>query len=126
MDERSIVTPSDLDAAIRSQQNRRWDALWADAQRVRLRGSDWVGLIFAGLMGMLIVTGTVIDADGRDKFRNALPLLCTLFTIGMVVLSVYVNHMSRQIRALRELLHGVLKETNGLLPTAHSEEKVVS
>ncbi len=118
MDERSIVTPSDLDAAIRAQQSRRWDALWAEAQRASLSRRDWVVLVFAGVMVELILSVMVVDPPARARFLDALPQFSMFFTIGLAFLVVYVNLTSRQVRALRRLLHGVLTETAKLPSSA--------
>ena len=119
MDERSIVTPSDLDAAIRAQESRRWDMLWAEAQETGLNRQHWIALAFAGLMALLYAGSIVVDPSARNRFLDALPQLGLLSTVGMAVLGVYVNHTSRQVRALRKLLHGVLAETATLPQRGH-------
>lgn len=116
MDERSIVTPSDLDAAIRAQQSRRWDALWAESHHTGLSKRDWVVLAFAGLMVALNLNVLMIDPDARNQILDALPQCLLFFHAAMLVFCVYVSHTSRQVKALRKLLHGVLAET-ALLPS---------
>jgi len=111
MDERSIVTASDLDAAIRAQQTRRWDDLWAEAQQTGLSKRDWVVLAFAGTLVALALSVLVVDPEARSRFLEGLPLFAMLFNIGLLLLGVYVNHTSRKVKALRKLLHGVLSET---------------
>ena len=126
MDERSIVTPSDLDAAIRAQQSRRWDALWMEAQQTGLATREWIGIALLGLAVLLVLAGIVVDPSARTHFMDVLPQ-CSLFLAwGVVIVGVYVRHTSRQLNALRKLLHGVLTETANLPPGIAFEAKSTS
>jgi hypothetical protein len=110
MDETSIVTPRDLDAAIRTHRTRQWDVLWADARRPRL-GREWVLLIAAGSLVALQVAVLITVPSARSRFMESLSTAGLLLSLAFLLFGVYVSSKTRQVNALRKLLHGVLAES---------------
>jgi len=111
MNESAIVTPRDLDAAIRAHQSRRWDELWADARRPRFGRDGWTFLVLAVFIVLLQGAILIGHEPSRARFMESLAGMGLLLQLPLVLFAFYVRRKTRQVNALRALLHGVLTES---------------
>ena len=111
MNESAIVTPADLDAAIRAHQSRQWDALWADARSPRFGHEGWLFLILTAFIVLLQGAMLIGYEPARARFMESFTGMGLLLMLPFVLFAFYARRKARQVNALRALLHGVLTES---------------